>query len=435
MVRIAEKKENLKSYFHQYECGFITLGQITQKFGVSQAYILRVFKEFRDALNEACLDQRGRKKAVPQVNKELEAEIQQLKKERFLLQKLVEYLLLFITFIGNELGVKYLPFQCRLSGEIKKFLLQALLEYEQLGGALVDFAQRFGKNPATLKRWLTLHEQEKDLNNHRSSGRPPKIYPEWVKRKISALKRKYPQAKAGGLSKLFNSLSTSVKLTPYAVEKILIEEQERISKLREKNRKRFNFPELHASWDIDFLEFTVNEARQKALIVVEHYSRQVLYAKIMVQPTAQKVAQVITSLCQHHNCKPVFIKADNGPEFREQFQKSLQRLGIHLLSSPFYYPQFNGVVERINREIRKHFTLTNVIVNIDKLLRQFQDYHNYLPHQTLGGLSPQEIFRKGCSYEQKENIDLVIPYLKNHELRIKFSKRNGKRGRLTFSLP
>lgn len=136
----------------------------------------------------------------------------------------------------------------------------------------------------------------------------------------------------------------------------------------------FNF-----SWDLDFLEFTINDIQRKALIIVDHHSRRLLYARILVKPTAEKVAEIIEALIQHYKAVPLFVKADNGPEFRDQFKQLLVDLKINLFNLPRYYPQFNGVIERINREIRRKsiaFDL-NTIKAVNEFLDKFLDYHNY----------------------------------------------------------
>lgn len=47
------------------------------------------------------------------------------------------------------------------------------------------------------------------------------------------------------------------------------------------------------------------------------------------------------------------VRVDNGPEFKKEFVKEAQRLGIRLIRNPPHHPQSNGKVERLHRTIEE----------------------------------------------------------------------------------
>jgi IS30 family transposase len=217
----------------------------------------------------------------------------------------------------------------------------------------------------------------------------------------------------------------------------LAEEKLRIDSLRQKRKKRFDFSKIHISWDLDFMEFTINHLRYKALIVVEHHSRRLLYARVILEPTAEKVARIIKALGKHYNTLPTFIKADNGPEFRDTFKTLMASLNITVLNSPRYYPRFNGVVERLNGSIRRmvqRVTVTSV-ASVNTFLSRFLDTHNYTPHESLGWLTPIKVFRDKCHQNHPTFTEVITPYVKDDCIRIRFTRRNGNQGRLSFPCP
>lgn len=456
MNRVAASKDNLKPFFHKHQLGMVTQSKVAEELGISKQYISRIFREFQTALDEVTRDNRGRPRTSNQSPGELEEKgcsdlggstfeapesesVRILKLQSFLLQTLVEFLLLWIGHFTRQLGINYSPFTSRLPGEIKLFLVQSLIKYQEMGGKLAEFALRLKRDPSTFYRWLNLYSTGQSLDDKPSGcKRPPQVYPDWVLRAIHKLRKKYPMAEAAGLAQLFNSSISNpgLKISVQEIKRILSQIEEKRHLDHNRRKKRFDFPQVNLSWDLDFLEFTLNGIRRKALIIMDHHSRRLLYARIMVKPTANRVAEIIKALTQHHKAVPLFVKADNGPEFREQFKQLLVDLKINLLNSPRYYPQFNGVVERINREIGRKsiaFDLNNIQA-VNKFLDEFLVYHNYSSREFLGGLSPNQVYTAGFHANHPETTEIVIPYQKNGELRIKFTRRNGNQGRLAFPL-
>ena len=437
VTKIAKNKAILKPYYFKHKISQMTQTEIAEELGYSKQYISKQFREFDQAIDAVITDHRGRPaKKEPPVQVTEDSTKVELERKIFLLQTVIDFLYLIIAFWSKELGLKKSLFRKWLPGKIKIFLVEALIEYRKKGGKIQDYAKAIGKDPSTLYRWLRLYEKGKSLENHQPPGRPNKIYPRWIKKIIMKLHKKYPEASNCALALRFNNINNSIMLNANDIANIFREESLRLIENRKRKEKRFDFTMRNMSWDMDFIEFSLKHIRYKALVIVDHHSRKLLYARILLKPSSLKVNQIVKDLCKHYRIKPVFIKADNGPEFRKKFRNLLSSTGINLLNSPCYYPQFNGVVERLNGEIRR-YSRNLVFSSIDAIngfLENFQDYYNYQPHESLGYLTPAEVFKKGRHNNHPLNIELIKPYIKDGELRMSFTKRDGSPGRLSFEL-
>ncbi len=138
------------------------------------------------------------------------------------MQTVIAFLRLIIEFWSKELGLKKSLLHKWLPGKIKLFLVETLIEYRKKGGKIQDYAEAVGKNPATLYRWLRLYEEGKSLENHQPPGRPKKIYPRWIKKRIMKLHKKYPEASNRALALRFNNINSSVMLKANDIDNIII---------------------------------------------------------------------------------------------------------------------------------------------------------------------------------------------------------------------
>jgi hypothetical protein len=131
--------------------------------------------------------------------------------------------------------------------------------------------------------------------------------------------------------------------------------------------------------------------------------------------------------------KPDMIKADNGPEFRFEFREQLREFSVYLINSPDYYGQFNGAHERIHRKMRAFIEPFGHHGNLMRLvdeIRTFQDQYNYkMPMDSLGGETPSEVFFGNDTFTPN-GAEVVTPYEKDGELRMKFSNRDGAPARI-----
>jgi transposase InsO family protein len=93
------------------------------------------------------------------------------------------------------------------------------------------------------------------------------------------------------------------------------------------------------------------------------------------------------------------IQVDGGSEFRAEFEKACQDLGLELIVLPPAKPKYNGGVERGNRTFREEFynrpdLLEDSVRGIQaQLSKAVTKYNTYSPHKNLKGLTPMEYLK------------------------------------------
>lgn len=159
-------------------------------------------------------------------------------------------------------------------------------------------------------------------------------------------------------------------------------------------------------WAIDFIQFNWYGQTLYIAILLDDHSRYILNWRISTSPTTQLVIDMIDDACSQYE-KPIVLKSDNGPQFRKQCTHELNNRGIFHLLSPTYYPQFNGKVERVNKDIKEivrgisDLDIESISVGIEQLVHD----HNFVqPHQALGGITPHQRF-SGQEHEVKREME------------------------------
>ena len=164
-------------------------------------------------------------------------------------------------------------------------------------------------------------------------------------------------------------------------------------------------------WSIDWLEFKWYGEKLYVAILHDDNSRFVLNWGITASPTTQFALNLVDEAILRYGA-PNVLKSDNGPEFRKQFAKELVKRGIFHLNTPVYTPEYNGKLERLNRDVRHIITefkeyeqslrldLSTIITGISEAISD----HNYVrPHQALDGITPAQRF-KGEETDIRDNM-------------------------------
>ena len=89
------------------------------------------------------------------------------------------------------------------------------------------------------------------------------------------------------------------------------------------------------------------------------------------------------------------IQVDGGSEFMGEFERACMQLGIELLVLPARRPQWNGLVERINRTVRaecwNHYRGEwNCRAMNERMDEYIRFYNSERPHHSLGMKTPAE---------------------------------------------
>ena len=99
------------------------------------------------------------------------------------------------------------------------------------------------------------------------------------------------------------------------------------------------------------------------------------------------------------------IQIDGGSEFKANFERACEALGVHLFVLPLRSPKLNGHVERAHRTHQEEFydlvEVPDDLVRHNALLREHEAIYNGLrPHQALGYLTPNE-FLASCQADDR----------------------------------
>jgi transposase InsO family protein len=327
----------------------------------------------------------------------------------------------------------------RLPACEKKQILDWCAKFRQFGGLLKDFAAEVGRSPETLSRWQEAYDKH-GLSGLTDKKARPKHFgnkiPLWVRDQLVLLFLRFPRwtpyqyhsyVRHNPTTQWYVSLPVIQKLKNIHIVRTA-EEKERIA-------KRWCFAPGTDAWTVDFtcLLKTPNFKLQ-CLTISDHRSRFLLHSALYLNTSTESIIRDLEELFVKYG-KPLMIKADNGPEFRIECRDALASLAVYLLNSPEYYGQFNGAHERIHRTMKAFIDPFETHQNITRLVAEiaaFQDEYNYkMPMDSLDGKTPADIFMGDGSFTPK-GAEVVTPYEKEGELRMKFTSRSGAPARMAM---
>lgn len=325
----------------------------------------------------------------------------------------------------------------RLPAFEKKQILDWLEKFKRAGGPLKEFALSIGRSPETLARWQAAYDKH-GLSGLVDKTTKPKNFgnrvPLWIKKHLLTLFMQFPRwtpyqyhshIRHNPATNWYVSLPVIAKLKNMAREKSAAE--------KERILKRWCFAPGTKAWTVDFTCILKTPFfKLQVLTVSDHRSRYLLHAALYLNTSSEIVMKGLEELFIKYG-KPDMIKADNGPEFRLELREQLKEFAVYLINSPEYYGQFNGAHERIHRKLKEFIDQFSKHQNVTKLVAQIQEFveqYNYkMPMDSLGGKTPADIFLSDEEDFTPPGAEVVEPYQKDGELRMKFTDRDGNPAR------
>jgi transposase InsO family protein len=349
-------------------------------------------------------------------------------------------MIFILTCFKNKITKFFPTFKLtRFDAWEKKHILDMSLKFKKCEGGLIEFCKAIGKSYDTIHGWQTAYDRygiaglyDKKTRQYHFSCKIPK----WLKEQLLILFLRFPQwTPYQYYQYLKNNPAIQKTVSIPTIKKMKEIHTTKSAAEKERIKKRWCFAENFQVWSVDFtcIEKT-DKYKLQLLTVSDQRSRFLLESALCLETSTERVMDHLEELFIKYG-KPFLIKVDNGPEFRLDFKENLRELSVYLLNSPRYYPKFDGAHERIHRSLKtyisdffEHKNLTRLVKEIDL----FTDEHNHhMTFEYLEGKTPAQIFYSDEDFVAK-NIEVVKPYVKEGELRMKFTNRQGELARLAL---
>jgi len=351
--------------------------------------------------------------------------------------------LLYLAVAFKEMALKFFPTLklSRLSALQKKYLLDMLDRFQRLGGKMKDFCKTIDKSPDTLREWQLRYEKYGMAGLHDKKTRPKHFsnkLPLWLRQQLISLFLRYPHWTPWQYHKhIAHNPAINWYVSIPTIQKLSDEHRQRSDEERERIKKRWCFDVSTEAWTIDFTTIYKNgNYILRLLTVSDQRSRYLLDTALFLNASTEKVMEHLMELFLKHK-RPFLIKADHGPEFRTEFKSQLQKLSVYLLQGPTYYGQFNGAHERIHRTLKSNISRFSGHQNLSRLVSEIdiaRNDHNFTHRlEVLGMQTPATIFYGDGEFIPKD-CEVVTPYLKDRELRMKFTGRDGEPKRIAIPM-
>ena len=245
--------------------------------------------------------------------------------------------------------------------------------------------------PTTFIRW---HRQGCRLFWHwqSCSGRPR--IPAELQTLIRQMVRENP---TWGQERLANELllKLGLRVSPRTVRKYMPKRLDPSPGTRVTSRRWSTFVWNHAQAIVacDFcVAMTATFRILYIFVVIEHTSRRLLHVNVTAHPTAEwTLQQLREAIPANHGYR--FLIHDRDRIFSQTLDRSIGKLGLHVLKTPPHCPQANAICERVLGTLRREaldFVIPLTENHLRRMLRDWVAHYNQgRPHMSLGPGIPQ----------------------------------------------
>lgn len=162
---------------------------------------------------------------------------------------------------------------------------------------------------------------------------------------------------------------------------------------------RLRAERMNHVWTWDFIfDRTTNGQSLKWLSIVDEYTRRCITLDVGRSMTSEDVIDRLAELFAMYGV-PECIRSDNGPEFiAKAIQQWLMSLEIKTLYVEPGSPWQNGYAESFHSRLRDELLNMEEFDSVRHARAHAtawrEDYNDYRPHSSLGGLPPAEFARR-----------------------------------------
>ena len=283
---------------------------------------------------------------------------------------------------------------CGITPEIRELIVKA----RRNGKKVKDIAEMFDASRKTVWKWCK-RISKKGWPNYRDRSRKPhrihrKTTPN-AEEVILVLRDSFNW----GTQRIMVALLSPSPYIQYLLETVPGEELRKIKLSRQsinnvlkrhkindspykKNKREWKFFRAefpNDMWQIDIKgPFLIDGERMNALLILDDYSRFLVSVHLFKSITTDVVTQALDQCISTYN-SPGKILADNGPQFRDTFEKwcTEPKRGIDVVHAPPFYPQCKGKIERCIRNFNEEYIrLDKVFENASALVGEYQEWYN-----------------------------------------------------------
>ncbi|MBE3572856.1 MAG: DDE-type integrase/transposase/recombinase [Moorella humiferrea] len=426
--------------------GQIAVTAAAQKAGVSRVTIYQWLSHFvMGALAGLTgqkpgpkVDWQARCRELEAENKALKQEIKRLKRLYTQAQAVINFLSAILRPLLGTLNTAYR----RFSAADKWTILQYLESLRTQGGTIMGFSQAVQKAYSTLLRWRKLVRGKNKaealaiLADKTQAFAEPRL-PAATRQAIVACHEQYPHWGAKQIAHYLGQ-KQGLKMSPATVHKVLKQEHPSAPWDKERRQKRHTFGRVNFATCIDHAEITLGGLKAQLCLLLDETSRFILGWSLDLSKSAAQVVDLIKTVSRQYG-RPTLVKTDNAPEFRQEFRRLINVLGIFHLNSPYYYAPFNGKVERVLRDLRRYLKFQPCPANLEQLAAQVEAWvyeHNYLRcHEDLRWLTPAAVFLEKKTPTLPDYIEKIYVRQQEKRLVLKFKNRRNRPARLELTLP
>ena len=181
--------------------------------------------------------------------------------------------------------------------------------------------------------------------------------------------------------------------------------------MRRKHKKRLpnrfkeplSVPSLpNHTWSMDFMSDALADKRKiRILNITDDYNREALAIESALSFPSTRVIRTLEVLEEEYGL-PEYIRVDNGPEFiSNQLRKWCDHKNIRLKFIQPGKPAQNAYIERFNRIFREDILDAYWFEDLESVRiiseKWRQDYNMNHPHSSLGGISPNEYYKRAVN--------------------------------------
>ena len=154
------------------------------------------------------------------------------------------------------------------------------------------------------------------------------------------------------------------------------------------------------SWDFIF-DRTVTGQTLKCFTIVDEFTRRCITLDMSRSYRSEDIINRLSELFVMYGT-PDYIRSDNGPEFiAKAIQQWLKQLDVKTLYVEPGSPWENGYAESFHSRVRDELLNVEEFSNLAHAracgAAWREDYNDYRPHSSLGGLPPSEFARRSAA--------------------------------------